>query len=254
MKKRIVCLVFAFLLCSFPPLRAAAADELVQYGSTGERVVRIQMRLRELGYFNYKPTGNYQSLTVECARRFQQSQTDESGAPVIADGTVGAQSMRLLFSKSAVRCPIDASIPFGPQLTGNASVMGTTTSWESIKARLVQNQQYTFIDFNTGESFNMSLVSAAGSHAEMECASAADTEVFLRCFGGAYNYSKRPMVMVLDGERIAASMQGEPHGKDTVENNNMEGQVCVYFTGSSSHVGSLPDVEHMNQIRKAAGQ
>ena len=42
------------------PGSPTAVDSLISYGSTGEIVVRIQLRLRELGYFNYKPTGNFQ--------------------------------------------------------------------------------------------------------------------------------------------------------------------------------------------------
>lgn len=46
----------------------ASASTLISYGSTGEMVVRIQLRLRELGYFDYKPTGNFQSMTVEATK------------------------------------------------------------------------------------------------------------------------------------------------------------------------------------------
>lgn len=48
----------------------ASAFTLISYGSTGEMVVRIQLRLRELGYFDYKPTGNFQSMTVEATKKF----------------------------------------------------------------------------------------------------------------------------------------------------------------------------------------
>lgn len=72
-----------------PSATPQAANALISYGSTGEMVVRIQLRLRELGYFNYKPTGNFQSMTVEATKKFQQNQTDAAGFPIIADGTVG---------------------------------------------------------------------------------------------------------------------------------------------------------------------
>lgn len=243
----------AYALPEISPTPSAASDELIKNGSTGERVARIQIRLRELGYFNFKPTGNFQNVSVQAAIRFQQMQVDELGQPIIADGTIGAQSMAILFSSTAKRADITASIPFGPQLTGTASVVGTPVTWDEIKPLLVQNKQYSFTDFNTGSVFSMTLTSV-GEHAEMECSTAADTAMFLTCFGGAFNYSKRPMVMQLDGRMVAASMQGEPHGDDAVAGNDMDGHVCVYFSGCTSHVGSLPDVEHLTQIRKAAGQ
>ena len=38
-----------------PEQTGTYSGELISYGITGETVVRIQLRLRELGYFNYKP-------------------------------------------------------------------------------------------------------------------------------------------------------------------------------------------------------
>ncbi|MDO5110748.1 MAG: peptidoglycan-binding domain-containing protein [Clostridia bacterium] len=235
------------------PEQEAQNSELITYRSTGERVVRIQLRLRELGYFNYKPTGSFQNMSVQAAIDFQQMQVDANGQPIMADGSIGAQSMDILFSHTAKRVDIVASIPFGPQLTGTPSIVGSVVSWNEVKGLLSEGSQYTFTDFNTGSTFAMTLVSV-DAHAEMECATALDTQTFLTCFGGAFNYSKRPVVMHVGDRLIAASMQGQPHGQDTVPANDMSGNVCVYFSESLSHVGALPDVEHMNQVRKAAGQ
>lgn len=228
-------------------------SELITYRSTGERVARIQLRLRELGYFNYKPTGSFQNMSVKAAIAFQQMQVDANGQSIMADGSIGAQSMDILFSHTAKRVDITASIPFGPQLTGTPAVVGSIVSWNEIKELLSEGSTYSFTDFNTGNAFSMILVSV-NAHAEMECVTPADTQMFLTCFGGAFNYSKRPVVIHVGDRLIAASMQGEPHGQDTVPANDMEGHVCVYFSDSLSHVGALPDVEHMNQVRKAAGQ
>ena len=78
-----------------PEQTDAYSGELISYGITGETVVRIQLRLRELGYFNYKPTGSFQNMTVEATKRFQQKQVDSQGQPIMSDGTVGAQSMEI---------------------------------------------------------------------------------------------------------------------------------------------------------------
>ncbi len=265
MRKRVLLsLLCALLLCpavSFAapmaapgtPAQEAQNSGLITYRSTGERVVRIQLRLRELGYFNYKPTGSFQNMSVQAAIDFQQMQVDANGQSIMADGSIGAQSMDILFSHTAKRVDILASIPFGPQLTGAPSVTGVAVSWNEVKELLSEGTPYAFTDFNTGSTFTMTLVSV-NAHAEMECATAMDTQTFLTCFGGAFNYSKRPVVMQVGDRLIAASMQGEPHGQDTVPANDMTGHVCVYFSESLSHVGALPDVEHMNQVRKAAGQ
>ena len=36
--------------------------------------------------------------------------------------------------------------------------------------------------------------------------------------------------------------------------NDMDGHACLYFSSSTSHVASLPDVEHQAQVYKAAGR
>ena len=65
-----------------PEQTGTYSGELISYGITGETVVRIQLRLRELGYFNYKPTGSFQNMTVEATKRFQQKQVDSQGQPI----------------------------------------------------------------------------------------------------------------------------------------------------------------------------
>lgn len=59
----------------------ASASTLISYGSTGEMVVRIQLRLRELGYFDYKPTGNFQSMTVEATKNFSKTRRMPTASP-----------------------------------------------------------------------------------------------------------------------------------------------------------------------------
>ncbi len=232
----------------------ASAAELISYRSTGETVVRIQMRLRELGYFNFRPTGNYQSLTVSSVIAFQQNQTDSSGHAIISDGTIGEQSMQLLFTTGvANRAIITASIPFGDALTGEATLTGSLVGWADVSAMLSEGATYTVTDYNTGITFNM-VFAGGDKHAEMECASAADTQKYKDAFGGEFNYSKRPVVISIGGQNIAASLQGFPHGEDSVAANDMAGHSCMYFDGSLSHVGSMPDVEHIRQIYIAAGR
>ena len=64
----------ALLLClgvinAFPCGAAAAPEvqqEIFNNGSQGDGVLNLQMRLRDLGYYNYKITGYYLSLIHIC--------------------------------------------------------------------------------------------------------------------------------------------------------------------------------------------
>ncbi len=236
-----------------PESSGGSSTELISYGVTGETVVRIQLRLRELGYFNYKPTGSFQNMTVEATKSFQQKQVDSQGLPIMSDGTVGEQSMGLLFSHRAQRADIAAKIPIGKQLTGQAALTGELVEWSTVKESLVEGSAYTITDYNTGTTFSMVYTGGEG-HAEVECRTSEDTAIYLETFGGDWNYSKRPVIVTVGTSNIAASLQGQPHGENTVSGNDMEGHACLYFYSSTSHVASLPDVEHQAQVYKAAGR
>lgn len=45
-----------------------------------------------------------------------------------------------------------------------------------------------------------------------------------------------------------------PNANDTLKNGQMSGSVCLYFSGSTSDIGNIADVEHAANIAKAAGQ
>ena len=88
MKKTIALLACVMVLAAALLPAKASSGELYSSGSTGEMVVRIQLRLAELGYLDYKPTGAYRSLTVEAVKAFQQRCCDV-GNPTGIDGVMG---------------------------------------------------------------------------------------------------------------------------------------------------------------------
>lgn len=261
MKRSILLPLFLLSALLFVPQAEAAtptpaADtQLIVYEDTGEIVTMIQTRLRELGYFHFKATGSFLSMTRSAVIEFQKNQVSQDGTAVIADGTVGPQSMSLLFSPNAARAPIpqEVHIPIGARANGNQTKTGTLMTWAEVKQQLTVGKTYTLEDFNTGVTFDM-VYTGGEQHAEMESATANDSTVYKETFGGEYNYSKRPMLISINGTLVACSLQGQPHGTDTVERNDMVGHACLYFNESKSHVGQLPDVEHINNVYTAAGK
>ena len=216
-------------------------------------MVRVQIRLRDLDYFTFKPTGIYQSMTANAAKKFQQKHTMDDGTPMIADGTIGTQSMEILFRHDVARADIAASIPIGSAREGEPVPAGELLGWEQVKSLLELNASYTITDYNTGETFSMVYVGGE-HHAEMECADSFNAGIFREVFGGEYNYSKRPVTISINGRSIAASLYGWPHGEDHYSGNEMDGHTCLFFDGSLSHVGGLPDAEHAEMIYQAAGR
>ena len=118
---------------------------------------------------------------------------------------------------------------------------------------LTLGKSYNVVDFNTGTQFSLTFTGGT-NHAEMEATTAADTATIKSVFGNAFSYFKRPVVIMIGEKKVASSLQGFPHGTDTVSQNDMDGHLCLYFQGSLSHVGALPDAEHVNQVYKAAGR
>ncbi len=248
----IITVLFMCLGVSFVSASSGSDGVIYDNTSTGAMVVRIQIRLRELGYLNFKPTGSYKAMTVSAAKAFQANYRD-SGFDMMVDGKMGPQSLEYLFKYNALRVSLAGiTMPSGPR-SDTISATGTIVSWSSVKQMLIVGHSYSVIDCYTGRTFTL-VFSGGENHAEMEAKSAEDTLSFMYICGSDYNYLKRPVVISVDGQDIAASIQCFPHGEDAVAENDMAGHVCVFFDGSMSHVGSLPDVEHAENIYIASGQ
>lgn len=71
--------------------------------------MRIQIRLRELGYLWFKPTGVYRAMTVKAVEEFQ-TRCVAYGERLGVDGRMGEQSMLELFAPSAPKFRIPDSV------------------------------------------------------------------------------------------------------------------------------------------------
>lgn len=232
----------------------AGVGQIYDKTSTGAMVVRIQTRLRELGYLNFKPTGSYRSMTVSAVKDFQVNYKD-SGYGMQVDGKMGPQSLELLFAHVALRSSLGGvSIPSGPKHGASTLVKtGNLVPWNEVKQLLVTGRTYSVTDCYTGNTFELAFTGGE-NHAEMEVPSADKLDAFKAICGKEYNFLKRPIVVTVGDREIAASIQCWPHGSSSVSGNGMDGHVCVFFDECCSGVGQLPDVEHIENVYKAAGR
>ena len=74
-------------------------------GRTGEDVFMLQMRLKELGYYNGTVTGGYYGGTIKAVEAFQR----DHGLKV--DGAAGEKTQSLLFASSAASTPVPSPTP-----------------------------------------------------------------------------------------------------------------------------------------------
>lgn len=213
-------------------------------------VLRLQERLIELNYFSYKPTGTYGRLSSTSIQRFQEVNE------LSPDGRIGEESYNLLFSSQAKRnpIPVQVDIPFGPTSSEAKADFGIVDDWEThVDMIFEQNKAYTLTDLNTGTTFSIQRVGGK-KHAKIAPVDAEDTNAFLKIFGGEYNWSKRPVTVMIGESQYAASLQGMPYGSEQVENNQMTGSCDLYFQNSVSDTSGLLDEEHRNNVSRASGR
>ena len=215
--------------------------EPIQNGDNGESVVRVQERLFDLGYYSYKPTGSFRTVTRNAVLAFQ------TNAGLEADGSLGIESYSALFSHSTSRTPFHASVPVGYTAQGAWLRRGTAQRWEVIKTLLIPDSVYTITNAQTGTSVSL-LYIGGENHAEFQIPLRfnrpdADTMSELkRWLGSTDSYYKCGVLLRVEDQSIAASIQW-----------NGDDHVCLYTTGSTSHVFGLEDVEHAMIIERVAG-
>ncbi len=217
-------------------------------GSEGDDVIMLQLRLKDLGYYNYKITNYFGSFTEEALIAFQK----ENG--LSRDGVLGQGTYDVLYSNDAVRKPVEVVVEPTPkpQYAGSSSIpKANLRDWFSyVLPRFSRGETIKVYDVKTGISYNMVRVGGY-NHADVEPATAEDCAKLLATYGGVWSWERRPIVVVLDGEYIAASTNGYPHGYETISGNDMTGQVCIHFLNSRTHNANAVDAEHQAAIQYA---
>ena len=113
----------------------------IRQGNTGEQVGTMQIRLRELGYYNGLITMVHDSETVKAVKAFQKANG------LTADGKVGASTWSLLFSGTAFAAGVTAT-PVPTAVPTPAPTMARPTSTvrkgsSGADAKMVQNRLKT---------------------------------------------------------------------------------------------------------------
>lgn len=91
------------------------------------------------------------------------------------------------------------------------------------------------------------------NHADVEPLTAADTAIMREVWGGNWSWAVRPIIVEVDGRRLAASSSSMPHDVQYITNNNFNGHSDLYFLNSTRHVDGRKDLNHENAILIAAG-
>ena len=237
--KRILPILLILLLIPFFGVQADESNKIIQQGDKGEEIVRIQTRLFDLGYYSYKPTGSYRTVTRTAVVDYQ------AASGLMSDGSVGAETMDALFSRGAKRVEFHAYVPLSFSAQGSIAQRGNPIVWKDVQPKLKAGESYRIKNAATGEEAILLFVSGE-SHAEMDLPlqiqdRTAALTMLTNWLGNSNSFYKCAILFDLDGQWVSASIQW-----------NGVSHACIYFSGSLSHVLNLPDLEHEVNIRKVS--
>lgn len=197
-------------------------DNSLSIGDSGSEVKSLQRSLKKLGFYTGSVDGQFGTGTYNAVRAFQQARG------LTADGKAGVNTLEAL-KKSYPTESLDwfkngnATIPRGAVLT--------------VK------------DVQTGKTFQVKRWAGA-NHADVEPLTADDTAV-MKSIYGTFSWQRRAILVMYNGHVYAASMNGMPHGTQTITNNNFNGHFCIHFTGSRTHGTNKVDSDHQNAVQRA---
>lgn len=238
---------------------AYAETQLLKEGSRGRGVQELQIKLKELGYFNFTPTGYYGKITKNAVLSLQRD------LGLTADGIVGNNTYKTISNKLEIK-------PVSRGLTRNTSI--TYWGWfDKIKDVIPRGAVYKITDIQTGKSFNAKRTYGT-NHADTETLTAEDTYIMKEIYNNAWSWARRPIIVEMGGYVLPASMAGMPHAGiedkpagqtvsarsggygtgynfDLIKGNNMDGHFDVHFFNSRTHGTNRVDPAHQKAIATA---
>ena len=68
---------------------------------------------------------------------------------------------------------------------------------------------------------------------------------------GHWSWKRRAVLVKYNGHVYAGSMNGMPHGTQTIKGNNFDGHFCIHFYGSKTHGSKKVDDMHQKMVAEA---
>ena len=208
-------------------------------GDTGEAVRDVQRRLKKLGYYTGSIDGDYGNGTKTAVKNFQK----RNGLSV--NGKVGSKTLSKLKSSKAKKAT-------SSDAAGSEGGSGTTErlNWfNGGSNKIPKGATFKVKDIKTGKVFTAKRWSGA-NHLDAEPASSGDTAVMKKIYGH-WSWKRRAVLVKYNGHVYAASMNGMPHGTQTISGNNFEGHFCIHFYKSKTHGSKKVDAMHQSCVAEA---
>lgn len=130
---------------------------------------------------------------------------------------------------------------------------GQFLSWEEVDKIFHRYANATVVDVDTGLSFR---VQRRGGtyHADVQPLTARDTAIMKVIYSGQWSWQRKAVVVEVEGHRIAASMNGMPHGSGAIRGNDFRGHFCIHFRDSKVRQSGKENLAHQMMVWKSAGR
>ncbi|MBM7614250.1 LysM peptidoglycan-binding domain-containing protein [Alkaliphilus hydrothermalis] len=112
---------------------------------------------------------------------------------------------------------------------------------------------FTMYDVKTGKRWQAKRTIGA-NHADCEPLTAKDAAIMKGVWGGSYSWTRRVIIVEVDGRRLAASATSTPHDIQYIKDNNYNGHFDVYFLNGTRHKDGQPDPAHQSNVLEAGGK
>ena len=206
-------------------------DDSLRKGATGTAVKTLQTNLKKLGFYTAYVDGSFGSTTESAVKAFQKKYG------LTADGVAGSATLKKI--ESAV-----ASASSGKITTERLD-------WFNGGKYVIPNGTvFQIKDVSTGLIFSARRQSG-GNHMDAEPLTAEDTAILKKINGGTFSWRRRAVLVKYNGHVYAASIYSEPHGTNTILDNNFDGQFCLHFYGSKTHGTDRVDADHQKCVEQA---
>lgn len=218
-----------------------AFDITLKLGSTGVHVKDMQYALYLKGFYKGGITGTFDSATKEALMAFQKA------VGLTVDGLAGEYTLCTLYTLLDPM-PSDAVDTF--RFDKGEDIACELLDWDAANTALPRQKIMTIVDVETGYSFQVKRT-GGGKHADVEPLEAYDTNVMFHVYGTRWSWTRRAVWVIYNGHKYAASMNGQPHGYDSIGGNDMIGQICLHFINSRTHGSNKIDADHQAAVQKA---
>lgn len=206
-------------------------------GYYNEDVKKLQQALKVLGYFNANIDGKYGESTKNAVAAFQKKKGMND------DGIAGKSTIKIIFGKNP-QPEIKAS------KNKKADYKTEMLDWFKDGSRTIpKSAVFEVQDCKTGKIFKVKRWSGV-NHYDVEPLTAEDTKIAKQVYG-SFSWMRRAVLIKYNGHVYAASMNFNPHGTQTIKNNNFNGHFCIHTLGSKTHGSKKVDKEHQNMLKRA---